>query len=334
MSTDTDTITDELVAGIADRMVEEGRKVSPVTIWPEVPGGSIVAIAAALQRWRDARQPVTPLVQVQARLPEQIVETMMSAADRLWMAAQGEADKAVSQHLSAVNQHLDTARAERDEALAAYQKTVAEVETGRERHSALTSALSTAEDTSTRLASELAAATVRAEAGEVRAEELAQRVSVEEAALEHTKAELDEERHARGELAAAVASQNDEIARMKQELDEARQEITSLGYDCQAKSAEADRALQEASEASSRAEAATVQANESLARVAALEAERDEVRFSLEAERQTSAARSEEALIQFDELQRVGRELEAAREQVGAVTEAKAAVSAELAQVS
>ena len=56
MSTDAETITDELIAGIADRMVEEGRKVSPVTIWPEVPGGSIVAIAASLQRWREARR--------------------------------------------------------------------------------------------------------------------------------------------------------------------------------------------------------------------------------------------------------------------------------------
>ncbi len=107
MFTDADTITDERVAEIADRMVEEGRKVSPVTIWPELPGGSIVAIAAALQRWREVRQPVTPPMQVQAALPGHIAETMMNAADRLWMAAQGEADKAVSQHLSAVNQQLE-----------------------------------------------------------------------------------------------------------------------------------------------------------------------------------------------------------------------------------
>lgn len=69
MFTDADTITDERVAEIADRMVEEGRKVSPVTIWPELPGGSIVAIAAALQRWREVWQPVTPPMQVQAALP-------------------------------------------------------------------------------------------------------------------------------------------------------------------------------------------------------------------------------------------------------------------------
>ncbi|MFP3566218.1 DNA-binding protein [Paraburkholderia sp. SIMBA_030] len=334
MSTNADTITDERIAGIADRMVEEGRKVSPVTIWPEIPGGSIVAIAAALQRWREARQPLTPHMQVQAGLPEHIAETMMSAADRLWMAAQGEADRAVSQHLSAVNQHLDAARAERDEVLLEYQKTAEEVAAERERHIALTNALSASEDASTRLTAELASATGRAEAAEARAEELAQRVSVEEAALEHTKAELGDERKAREELAAAVSSKNDEIAQMKQELDEARQEIASLGYDCQVQLAEADRALQEAGAASSRAEAATAQANESLARVAALEAERDEARIALEAERQTSAARSEEASIQFDELQRVGRELEAAREQIGAMTEAKAVVSAELAQVS
>ncbi|WP_341316916.1 DNA-binding protein [Paraburkholderia sp. IMGN_8] len=315
-------------------MVEEGRNVSPVTIWPEIPGGSIVAIAAALQRWREARQPLTPHVHVQPGLPEHIAETMMSAADRLWMAAQDEADRAVSQHLSVVNQHLDAARAERDEVLLEYQKTAEEVATERERHIALTNALSASEDASTRLTAELASVTGRAEAAEARAAELAQRVSVDEAALEHTKAELGEERKAREELAAAVSSQNDEIARMKQELDEARQEIASLGYECQAKLVEADRALQEASAASSRAEAATAQANESLARVAALEAERDEARIAFETERQTSAARSEEVSIQFDELQRVGRELEAAREQIGAMTEAKAAVSAELARVS
>ena len=334
MSTDVDTITDERIAGIADRMVEEGRHVSPLTIRAEIAGGSMVAIAAALQRWREAKQPVTPHVQIPAEMPQDIAGTMMSAADRLWMAAQGEADRAVSQRVSALNQHLDAARTERDEALAEYQTTAEEVEAGRERQLALTNALSASEQTATHLAEELATATGRADAAETRVEELVQRVSTEEAALEHTKVVLDEERKAREELAAVALSKDDEIARMTLELNEARQEVIAVGYDCQAKSAEADKWSEVASEASARAEAATAQANESLARVAGLEAERDEARTELAAERQTSAARSEEALIQFDELQRVSRELEAAREQIGGLVEAKAAASAELAQVS
>ncbi|HEY1998521.1 DNA-binding protein, partial [Paraburkholderia sp.] len=65
MSMDADPITDELVAGIADRLAAEGRNVSPVAIWSEVRSGSIVAVAAALQRWREARQPQTPEVPIQ-----------------------------------------------------------------------------------------------------------------------------------------------------------------------------------------------------------------------------------------------------------------------------
>lgn len=77
-----------------------------------------------------------------------------------------------------------------------------------------------------------------------------------------------------------------------------------------------------------------VHANESLARLAALESELDEARTTLAAERETSAARIEEASTQLTELQRVARELEEARNQVGAMTEANTAATAKLAQVS
>ena len=170
MSTDTDTITDEQIAAIADRMVEEGRRVSPVTIWKEVRGGSLVAIVAALQRWREARQAETPQLQVQPGLPEGLAETVMSAADRIWAASQHDAEKAFNQRLAAVNQDLEAALAERDEALAEYQKTIDEIETGRNRLVALTDALSASESAALRLEAERATANGRAEAAETQVE--------------------------------------------------------------------------------------------------------------------------------------------------------------------
>ena len=94
MSTDADTITDEQVAAIADRMVEEGKRVSPVTIWSEVRGGSLVAIVAALQRWREAREDKTLELQLQTGLPGSLAETVMSAASRIWTASQETAEQA------------------------------------------------------------------------------------------------------------------------------------------------------------------------------------------------------------------------------------------------
>jgi chromosome segregation ATPase len=194
MSTDADTITDEQVAAIADRMVEEGKRVSPVTIWSEVRGGSLVAIVAALQRWREAREDKTLELQLQTGLPGSLAETVMSAASRIWTASQETAEQAFNQRLTVMGQHLESAFADRDEAHAEYQKMFEEVEAQRERLDALTNALSAAEQTAAQLGSELAAATSRAEAAEARVEELAQRVSIDEASLEATKISLDEER--------------------------------------------------------------------------------------------------------------------------------------------
>src|SRR5258705_3572584 len=146
MSTDADTIIDEQVAAIADRMTEEGRQVSPVTIWSEVHSGSIVAIAAALQRWREARQPQTPDAQVQTALPQDAAETLMNVAWRLWTASHDEAEKVLRQRLGVVDQQLEVALRERDEALVVYQKTEEEVEAGRERLNDLANDLHAAED--------------------------------------------------------------------------------------------------------------------------------------------------------------------------------------------
>ncbi|MBV8627614.1 MAG: DNA-binding protein, partial [Paraburkholderia sp.] len=175
MSTDADRITDELVFAIADRVVQEGRRVTPVTIWSEARGGSLVAIVAALQRWREAREPRTPEPEVQPSLPEGLADTILSAAGRVWTASHDEAEKAFSQRLAEVNHHLDAAITERDEALSEYQKAVEEVETVRERLTTLANALTASENAALYLGAELETVTGRAEAAETRAEELAQR---------------------------------------------------------------------------------------------------------------------------------------------------------------
>jgi hypothetical protein len=336
MSTDADTITDERIAAIADRMIEEGRKVSPLTVWQETPGGSVLAVAAALQRWRDAREPAVRQepAQAQAGLPAHLAETMMSAAGQVWMAARGEADKTLGQHLGAVNQHLDTARAERDEALAGYQKTLEERDAGQERELGLTRALSASEEGAARLTAELAAANSRTESAGAREAALAQRLSVEQIALEHTKAELDEERKARDALATAIANQNDELARLTQALDAAQQEVRSLGYDCQAKSAEADRALQDAGAAASRADAATARAEAAEQHAAALQQRLAEVEQakSLEAERW-----AQESSVAASHAESVAAQANESRARVAALetelSETRTALETELAGV-
>jgi len=313
MSTDADAITDELVAGIADRMVEEGRKVSPVTIWPEVHSGSIVAIAAALQRWREARQPKAPQLQREAGLPENMAETLVSAAGRLWTAAQEEAERAVSERLGVVNQHLGAVLAERDEALAEYQKTVEEVETGRERLIAQTNALNASESAAMRLAAELATATGRAEAAETRIEELVQRASLEDAKLEQTKAALDEERRAREALATVVSSKSDEIARITQQRDEARQEVAT---------------------ATSRAEAAETRIGELVQRASLEDAKLEDTKAALDEERRAREALSAVVSGKSDEIARITQERDEARQEAATLGDACQAKSDEVTRWS
>ncbi|NPT36727.1 DNA-binding protein [Paraburkholderia xenovorans] len=316
MSTDADTITDEQIAAIADRMVEEGRRVSPVTIWKEVRGGSLVAIVAALQRWREARQGETPALQVQPGLPEGLAETVMSAADRIWSASQHDAERAFSQRLAAVNQDLEAAVAERDEALAEYQKMIDEVETGRQRVIALTDTLSASESIALRLEAELATVTGRAEAAETHVEELAQRALAQDADLEAIKASFDEERLAREESATALASKNDEVAQLTQERDQARHEIVTLSDVCHARTEEVTQWSQEARAASSRAELAEARIEELVQRAAVDHANLEAMNASLEAERK---AREELAAVvsgKTDELTRVIQEREQALQHV------------------
>ena len=74
--------------------------------------------------------------------------------------------------------------------------------------------------------------------------------------------------------------------------------------------------------------------NESVARLATMEAQRDQARTAFVTERKSGAARKEEALAQLTELERVTRELGEARERESAMTAARTAANAELARVS
>ena len=101
---ETDTVTDERVAHIADRMVGEGKKVSALAVWTEVRSGSIVAVSAALERWRAARQPAPEAAPVAAGLPEDVAQTMLNAAGNVWASAREEAERVVDQRLAVASE--------------------------------------------------------------------------------------------------------------------------------------------------------------------------------------------------------------------------------------
>ncbi|MGA7812527.1 DNA-binding protein, partial [Caballeronia sp.] len=315
MSTDADTITDEVVAAIADRMIEEGKRVSPVAIWSEVRGGSLVAIVAALERWREAREDKTLELQLQAGLPGSLAETVMSAAARIWTTSQETAEKAFNQRLTVTGQHLETAFAERDEALTEYQKIVEEVEAGRERIIALTSALSASENAALHLGAELATATGRTEAAETRVDELVQRVSIDKANLEATKASLDEQRKAHEELVSVVSSKSDEIARITHERDDARQEVAMLGETCQAKSEEVQKWSQESSAATLRAQSAEARIEELVQRASVEQANLDATKASLDEERKAREGLAALVSSKRDEIARITQDRDGARQE-------------------
>lgn len=334
MSTDTetDTITDEQVAAIADRMVQQGRRVSPVTIWKEVRGGTLVSIVAALQRWREARHADIPQAQVQPGLPERLAETVISAADRIWVASQHDAEQAFNQRLATLAEDLEAALAERDEALAEYQKTNDEIEAGRHRLTDVMNELSAAESATLRLKAELANAVGRAEAAEMRVGEMAQRASTQDAELDAMKASLEEERRAREEWAATLARKDDEIAQLTRERDQARRDIATLSDACQAKTEEATHASQEASAAVSRAEALQARVDDLVQRASADETKAAATNALLEDERK---AREELAAIvasKDDEITRVTHARDLAQQEVAALRDDYLAKSQEVAQ--
>jgi chromosome segregation ATPase len=347
MSEDAASMTDEHIASIADRMIEEGRRVSPVTVWSEVNTGSIVEIAAALQRWQAAKQRPASQAQLAAKVPEDLAETLMEVARRLWAASREDAERVLNQRVGTLSDQLGSLLAERDEALVEYQKTREEAEKGRDHLARAAERLRASEASVQALQNALAAANARGEAAEARVAELLQRAVSAEDGLHTARASLEEQVRAQEALIAEIANRNDEIARIGEQHDEARQELATLGAACQAKSAEAERWSREASAATSRAEAAeaaAAQASEGLAQIPALEAQLDATRSALEAERMASAAHIDEAATRLDELGRITRaheelsavvartaqELDEARQEIATLTDVCGAKSEEV----
>ncbi|MFM0053579.1 DNA-binding protein [Caballeronia grimmiae] len=307
MFTEADTITDEEIISIAQRLTDEGRPVTPVTVWSELRRGSAVSIAAALQRWRDARQPAMPAAQLPAEMPHEFADALMHAAHRIRKASWDDAHSAIAKLTDSLSQRLQTALAERDEALAVYQTAEGAAADLRRQHDDLTRGLRASEETVSRLQAQLAGATERAEASQARAAELAERTSTQDAVLAAARMSLDEERKAREALKAEVTAKSEEIGRIARERDEAREESA-------AKSQQAEQVSQE-----------------SAARIAALEAELQAARAELATEREASTARDADASARDEELQRVKRELDEARVQDDGSRARVAALEAELA---
>ncbi|HEY4804639.1 MAG TPA: DNA-binding protein [Paraburkholderia sp.] len=289
------TITDELVAEIADRMADEGQKVSPMAIWSEVHTGSVVAVAASLRKWREERAPRVPQAVERPALPETVTDTMRDALERLWTSAQDEAERAVARRLLSMRERVEDACNERDNALEELQTTVQELDALQVQLDQMTRAYETKTDGAAGLEEDIALAMQRADAAEKRAEELAERVSTLEAELERAVAELAAEREARAreasEQAEPVASQNDE----------------------------AERAALEAAHSET---------------VARLEGELESIRAALQAEQDAHAAHREEVAGAEAARDAAATELQNAQAQLATLTDERSADATEIARLS
>ncbi|MFL6702331.1 MAG: DNA-binding protein [Paraburkholderia graminis] len=274
MSMETDIVTDERVAQIADRMAGEGKKVSALAIWGELRCGSIVAVSAAVERWRQARQPASAEApaSVMTGLPDDVAQTMLSAAGKLWASAREEAERVVNQRLALAGGHAEALAAERDEALAEYQNTLAEAELARERVATLTNALSISEEAVNRLATELSALRDRAKTAEDRVAELEDRAAAAEARVAQT-----EEREAASEARVGEAEERALAAEARvAEADERASAAEARVTQTEERALAAEARIAEAEERASTAEARVAQTEERASAAEARATETDE----------------------------------------------------------
>src|SRR6202008_3197529 len=152
------TITEEMIAEIANRMADEGQKVSPLAIWSEVHTGSVVAVAAALRKWRETRDLRATQVTERPALPEVVTDTMRDALDRLWTSAQDEAERAVARRLQSMRERVEDASNERDNALEELQTTVQELDALQVQLDKMTRAYETKADAGSGLEEDMASA--------------------------------------------------------------------------------------------------------------------------------------------------------------------------------
>ena len=305
------TITDELIAEIADRMADEGQKVSPVAIWSEVHTGSVVAVAAALRKWREARAPRVPQVVERPALPEAVTDTMHDALERLWTSAQDEAERAVARRLAAMRQRVEDACSERDDALAELQTTVQELDALQSQLDQMTSAYDAKVDAVAGLEEDIALAVQRTDAAESRAQELAERVAGLQAELEGAMSELAAQREARssqgqGQEGAGVANEEEAATTAADAVD-----VTELD--------ESERAALQAAHSEA---------------VARLESELEAIRAALQAEQEAHAARREEVAGAQAERDAAALELQNAQTQLASLTDERNADASEIARLS
>jgi chromosome segregation ATPase len=281
MSMETDIVTDERVAQIADRMAGEGKKVSALAIWGELRCGSIVAVSAAVERWRQARQPASAEApaSVMTGLPDDVAQTMLSAAGNLWASAREEAERVVNQRLALAGGHAEALAAERDEALAEYQNTLAEAELARERVATLTNALSISEEAVNRLATELSALRDRAKTAEDRVAELEDRAAAAEARVAQT-----EQREAASEARVGEAEERALAAEARiAEADERASAAEARVVQTEERALAAEARIAEADERAFAAEARVTQTEERALAAEARIAEADERASTAEA---------------------------------------------------
>ncbi|MBC8739567.1 ATPase [Paraburkholderia sp. UCT31] len=298
------TITDELVAEIANRMAEEGEKVSPVAIWSEVHTGSVVAVAAALRKWRETRAPRVPQVVERPALPETVTDTMRDALDRLWSSAQDEAERAVARRLAAMRQRVEDASDERDDALAELQTTVQELDALQVQLDKMTSAYDEKVDAVAGLEEDIALAVQRTDAAEKRAQELAERVSLLEAELQ--SAELAAERR-------AVSHEETDAAGEGEVANESAGSVVETPAD------ETERAALEAAHSEA---------------VARLQSELEAIRAELQAEQEAHATRREEVAGAQAERNAAALELQNVQTQIAGLTDERDAGASEIARLS
>ena len=294
------TITDELVAEIANRMADEGQKVSPVAIWSEVHTGSVVAVSAALRKWRETRTARAQQVVERPALPETVTDTMRDALDRLWSSAQDEAERAVARRLAAMRQRVDDASNERDDALTELQTTVQELDALQVQLNQMASAYDEKVDALAGLEEDIALAVQRTDAAEKRAQQLAERVSLLEAELE------------RAELAAGREASSREGSDVTGEDDSAEQVADTP-------EAEAERAALDAAH---------------LEAVARLESELEAIRAELQAEQEAHAARREEVTGAHAERDATALELQNAQAQIASLTDERDTDASKIARLS
>lgn len=225
-------VTDELVFAVADRLSADGSRVSNRSIWSEIGGGSMTTVAAALRRWRAQQTNREDPPVASAPLPDAVGLALREAVDRLWIAAQAEAQKDVERLSAVLNKRVAEATAERDDGLAELQATVEEIQRVQKRASDLEADLAASRQDGDALRIALTAALDRASTADARVAEISRRADDlnTELGRVHEAAAGERERLALEltTLRAAHDQTKTDLAEVRAKADEAAQQVVQL----------------------------------------------------------------------------------------------------------